>query len=199
MSIPGLVICRPTQWHSTAGCLGRLHSCSALAEHAQDQKQQSPIAGALRRLPQPVWLVAGSMGGEGAMIALKTAGIPGSGGDCEIRTHGRLPVGSFQDCWFKPLTQVSGLEATYSSCPPAPFSVAGPWRRQRPPRSPGPVAHMPSDLSSSSVSLEGTGGRGASASASARVCAISASGSGVSCGSKSYSLMNSVRSMASSR
>jgi hypothetical protein len=29
------------------------------------------------------------------------------GGDCEIRTHGRLPVGSFQDCWFKPLTQVS--------------------------------------------------------------------------------------------
>ena len=30
-----------------------------------------------------------------------------SGGDCEIRTHGRLPVGSFQDCWFKPLTQVS--------------------------------------------------------------------------------------------
>jgi len=59
--------------------------------------------------------------------------------------------------------------------------------------------HMPSDLSSSSVSLEGTGGRGTSASASARVCAISASGSGVSCGSKSYSLMNSVRSMASSR
>ena len=33
----------------------------------------------------------------------------GSGGECEIRTHGRLPVGSFQDCWFKPLTQVSGL------------------------------------------------------------------------------------------
>ena len=59
--------------------------------------------------------------------------------------------------------------------------------------------HMPSDLSSSSVSLEGTGGRGTSASASARVCAISASGSGVSCGSKSYSLTNSVRSMASSR
>lgn len=35
-------------------------------------------------------------------------GFSGSGGDCEIRTHGRLPVGSFQDCWFKPLTQVSG-------------------------------------------------------------------------------------------
>ena len=62
-----------------------------------------------------------------------------------------------------------------------------------------PRLHMPSDLSSSSVSLEGTGGRGTSASASARVCAISASGSGVSCGSKSYSLMNSVWSMASSR
>ena len=30
------------------------------------------------------------------------------GGECEIRTHGRLPVGSFQDCWFKPLTQLSG-------------------------------------------------------------------------------------------
>jgi hypothetical protein len=29
------------------------------------------------------------------------------GGECEIRTHGRLPVGSFQDCWFKPLTQLS--------------------------------------------------------------------------------------------
>lgn len=27
------------------------------------------------------------------------------GGGCEIRTHGRLHVGSFQDCWFKPLTQ----------------------------------------------------------------------------------------------
>lgn len=26
----------------------------------------------------------------------------------QIRTHGRLPVGSFQDCWFKPLTQLSG-------------------------------------------------------------------------------------------
>ncbi len=32
-----------------------------------------------------------------------------TGGECEIRTHGRLPVGSFQDCWFKPLTQLSGL------------------------------------------------------------------------------------------
>ena len=30
-----------------------------------------------------------------------------SGGECEIRTHGRLRVGSFQDCWFKPLTQLS--------------------------------------------------------------------------------------------
>ena len=37
---------------------------------------------------------------------LLVGGIPG--GDCEIRTHGRLPFGSFQDCWFKPLTQVSG-------------------------------------------------------------------------------------------
>src|SRR5256885_4817322 len=36
-----------------------------------------------------------------------------TGGGCEIRTHGRLPVGSFQDCWFKPLTQTS--EAAYSS------------------------------------------------------------------------------------
>jgi modulator of FtsH protease len=30
-----------------------------------------------------------------------------SGGGCEIRTHGRFPFGSFQDCWFKPLTQTS--------------------------------------------------------------------------------------------
>jgi hypothetical protein len=30
------------------------------------------------------------------------------GGECEIRTHGRFHVGSFQDCWFKPLTQLSG-------------------------------------------------------------------------------------------
>jgi hypothetical protein len=30
-----------------------------------------------------------------------------SGGECEIRTHGRFHVGSFQDCWFKPLTQLS--------------------------------------------------------------------------------------------
>jgi hypothetical protein len=29
------------------------------------------------------------------------------GGGCEIRTHGRLPVGSFQDCWVKPLPQAS--------------------------------------------------------------------------------------------
>ncbi len=33
-----------------------------------------------------------------------------NGGDCEIRTHGPLRVGSFQDCWFKPLTQVSRCE-----------------------------------------------------------------------------------------
>lgn len=41
--------------------------------------------------------------------ALRVSGATSvvSGGDCEIRTHGRLPVGSFQDCWFKPLTQVS--------------------------------------------------------------------------------------------
>jgi hydroxypyruvate isomerase len=40
-----------------------------------------------------------------------------SGGDCEIRTHGPLRVGSFQDCWFKPLTQVSGagVNSRYSS------------------------------------------------------------------------------------
>ena len=31
-----------------------------------------------------------------------------AGGGCEIRTHGPLRVGSFQDCWFKPLTQASG-------------------------------------------------------------------------------------------
>lgn len=37
------------------------------------------------------------------------------GGDCEIRTHGQFPVGSFQDCWFKPLTQVSVAMGAYSS------------------------------------------------------------------------------------
>jgi len=82
--------------------------------------------------------------------------------------------------------------------PPASAALCGTrWPSATVARVPGPAAHMPSDLSSSSVSLEGTGGRGISA--SGRVCAISASGSGGSCGSKSYSLMNSVRSMASSR
>ena len=31
------------------------------------------------------------------------------GGSCEIRTHGTLLFGSFQDCWFKPLTQASNF------------------------------------------------------------------------------------------
>ena len=29
------------------------------------------------------------------------------GGSCEIRTHGPFTVASFQDWWFKPLTQTS--------------------------------------------------------------------------------------------
>ena len=32
------------------------------------------------------------------------------GGSCEIRTHGTFLFGSFQDCWFKPLTQASKFE-----------------------------------------------------------------------------------------
>jgi len=36
--------------------------------------------------------------------------ITSSGGSCEIRTHGTLLFGSFQDCWFKPLTQASKFE-----------------------------------------------------------------------------------------
>ena len=31
------------------------------------------------------------------------------GGRCEIRTHGTLRFGGFQDRWFKPLTQPSTL------------------------------------------------------------------------------------------
>ena len=32
------------------------------------------------------------------------------GGSCEIRTHGTFLFVSFQDCWFKPLTQTSNFE-----------------------------------------------------------------------------------------
>ena len=37
------------------------------------------------------------------------------GGSCEIRTHGTFLFGSFQDCWFKPLTQTSLFDFHWQS------------------------------------------------------------------------------------
>ncbi len=50
----------------------------------------------------------------------------GGGGGCEIRTHGQLPVGSFQDCWFKPLTQTSASARFYTQNA-GPQALSRPW------------------------------------------------------------------------
>ena len=172
----------------------------AVGVTARSQKQQSPIAGVFLRLLQPVLVLAGCMGLAGA-YRLETRVKP----SCMAETVRFELTDGCPSAVFK----TAGLNHSPKSPGWKPHILAARQRRRvlhavgfqygRCARAKATRLHMPSDLSSSSVSLEGTGGRGTSASASARVCAISASGSGVSCGSKSYSLMNSVRSMASSR
>src|SRR2546427_9125764 len=46
-----------------------------------------------------------------------------TGGGCEIRTHGRLPVGSFQDCWFKPDRKSTRLNSSHSQISYAVFCL----------------------------------------------------------------------------
>ena len=96
---------------------------------------------------QPTFLtvvkVARALGCSAADLAAE-AELLVSGGDCEIRTHGRLPVGSFQDCWFKPLTQVSaGRDSTLSMGLRSVPSI--------------PAPHLPSDRSRPWLSLFAVG------------------------------------------